>query len=342
MHLTSSDRRLLTALQERFPLVSRPFAALGAEVGLSEEEALERVRAYREARVLREVHGVFDTRALGYRSVLVAAHVEPQRLRQVAEVVSRHPGVSHNYSRTHWYNLWFTLAVGPGQDLDASVQHLAGEAHLDHVRLLPMLRQFKIGVRFDLETFTQNSSAEEGTAQADSPQEPLPLSPLEIATVRALQEDLPTVAKPFPPVAERLGLSEGGLFQAIEDLKQRGLLRRYGALLAHREAGFRANAMVCWRVPPERAEEVGRALAAFPMVSHCYQRPTYPDWPYSHFTMLHARKRTECQAMAEAMARSVGIGDYLLLMSSREFKKAAVRYFAEPEGDPVAATKGGP
>lgn len=336
MYLTATDRRLLTALQGRFPIALRPFAVLGAEVGYTEGEVVDRVWTYKREKLLREIHGVFDSRALGYRSVLVAAHVEKRRLQEAAMTISRDPGVSHNYGRTHWFNLWFTLAVGPDENLEATVDHLARDAGLEQVRLLPMVRQFKIGVAFDLENFSQSSSLEEGTAQALPPGGPACLSERDIALIRALQEDLPVCPRPFEPASSALGMREEQLLEAVGDLKRRGILRRFGALLMHREAGFRANAMVCWKVSPERAETVGNALAAFRAVSHCYQRPTYPDWPYSHFTMLHARKRTECQAMADEIARSVHVEDYLLLMSSREFKKESVRYFADRPPAPAA------
>jgi hypothetical protein len=103
-----------------------------------------------------------------------------------------------------------------------------------------------------------------------------------------------------------------------------------------------ANAMVCWQVPEDRAEEVGATLAASPAVSHCYQRPTYHDWPYSHFSMVHARKKADCLAIARSLSAETGIVDYTILMSTREFKKSRVRYFVEDEwGQPAMDAAGG-
>ncbi len=331
MKLDATDRKLLNAMQTGFPLVSRPFVAIGEELGLGEADVLERMASYREGGVLRQISAIFDTRRLGYQSILVAVRVDPARLDEVASVLNRHPGVSHNYGRTHGFNLWFTLAVHPDEDLKATVDELVERSGVDAVRLLPMERFFKIVVNFNLEDNTNASTATEGTARVEQSTVPIVLTALDIAVIRELQEDFPLIPEPYAPMAQRLGLAEDALFAAAADLKERGAMRRVGAVLHHRRAGITANAMLCWQVPPERAEEVGLTLANRPEVSHCYQRPTYPDWPYSHFSMVHARKRSECAEIARELSAQTGIDDYLILLSTREFKKTRVRYFVEDE-----------
>lgn len=331
MKLDATDRKLLNALQTGFPLVSRPFAAIGDGLGLGEADVLGRVASYREGGVLRQISAIFDTRRLGYQSILVAVRADPARLDQVASVLNRHPGVSHNYGRTHGFNLWFTLAVHPDDDLQATVDELVERSGVDAVRLLPMERFFKIGVNFDLEGNTNASTASEGTARVAQSTAPVPISALDVAVIRELQEDFTLTPRPYAPMARRLDITEDALFAAAADLRERGVMRRVSAVLHHRRAGITANAMLCWRVPPERAEDVGMTLASRPEVSHCYQRPTYPDWPYSHFSMVHARKRSECAEIARELSAQTGIDDYVILLSTREFKKTRVRYFVEDE-----------
>lgn len=331
MKLRTADRRLLNAIQGRFPLVSRPFDAIGQGMGMSGDEVMERLAACKDGGVLRQISAIFDTRRLGYQSVLVAARAPRSRLAEAARVISSHPGVSHNYRRAHHFNLWFTIAVPPGEDLQATVDGMVRDAGVEKARLLPMTRMFKIGVNFDMESFTNQSTADLGTAQVASPNGAASLSEREVGVVRGLQEDLALAPRPFLPVAERLGISEEALFSAAEELKRRGVMRRFGAVLHHRQAGLKANAMVCWRVPEEQAERVGMTLAASPAVSHCYQRSTYPDWPYSHFSMVHARRKADCLAIARGLSAETGVEDYVLLMSTREFKKSRVRYFVEDE-----------
>jgi DNA-binding Lrp family transcriptional regulator len=153
------------------------------------------------------------------------------------------------------------------------------------------------------------------------------LTPLDIAVIRELQEDVPAVSEPYLPMAQRLGLGTAELFAAADSLKQRGFLRRVAAIMYHRKAGFRSNAMGVWRVPPERVNEVGARMASFAAVSHCYERPVYPDWPYSIFTMVHGRAEQDCQAILRAISEATGIADYRELYSLREFKKVRLRYF---------------
>ena len=156
------------------------------------------------------------------------------------------------------------------------------------------------------------------------------------------------VPQPYAPMAARVGIAEDEFFAVAGRLKAQGYMRRMAAVLRHREAGFRANAMGVWVVPAERAEEVGRVMGSFKGVSHCYLRPTYPDWPYSIFTMVHGQDATDCQEVIDAIARATGIGEYALLYSTKEYKKIRLRYFT-PELDvvgdevrPVARVGGGP
>lgn len=328
MKLDATDKRLLETVQQAFPLVEEPFRELARGVGISAEEALTRVADLKARRIIREIGAIFDSRALGYQTTLVAASVSTERLEAAADVISQHPGVSHNYAREHQYNLWFTLALPPGEDLKEASEKLAYRAGADSVMVLPAVRIFKIGAFFHL------SDQEEVTVEAGGngrhPPDvaaPPALTAKEIAVVRELQQDLPLVHRPFQAMAERLAVGENRVFDLAKDFLARGLMRRFAALLYHRRLGFLANGMGCWRAPEKRLEEVGKALAAFPQVTHCYQRVTYPQWPYNLFTMVHAPTQDACLSTVRAMAKKVDIMDYLVLFSTREFKKAMVKFY---------------
>jgi DNA-binding Lrp family transcriptional regulator len=131
------DAELLNAVQWDFPLTAAPYAALGDRLGISEDDVLTRLRAAKDAGVLRQLSAIFDTRALGYSSALVAAKIDPDRVDDAAAVISRHPGVSHNYKRNHAYNLWYTLAVPPGDDIDEHLEVLHRESGSLVTRKLP-------------------------------------------------------------------------------------------------------------------------------------------------------------------------------------------------------------
>lgn len=325
------DRRLLNIIQAEFPLIPRPFHALGVQLNLAEGEVMDRVAALKQRRIIRQISAIFDTRSLGYTSSLVAMRLPPEKLDGAAAIVNGHPGVSHNYRRDHAFNLWFTLAVPPASDLEWTVKHLHATTGAESTRILPTLRLFKIGMQLDMEGGTGVERVESHHAGYSETRRPAAgragLCPADIAVIRELQEDIPLVAEPYRPMADRIGLSEPGLFQAAAHLSAQGYLRRMAAVLHHREAGFRANAMGVWVVPPTRTEEVGQIMGSFRGVSHCYLRPTYPDWPFSIFTMVHGQGAEDCQEIITAISQATGITEYALLYSTKEYKKIRLKYF---------------
>ena len=320
------DRQILNILQSRFPLAEEPYHPLAEELGLTPEETMERVRSLKRRHVVRQISAIFDTRRLGYRTSLVACKFPPEKLHRAALSINRHHGVSHNYAREgHEYNLWFTLAVPPYEELEETVAEMARRTQATSYRLLPTIRFFKIGVNFDMveekgAAFSYNPDKEDWNKVE-------PLTDFEVQVVRELQEDLAVEPRPFDGMAERLGISLGALFSLAADLQRRGAMRRYSAVLHHRRAGFTDNAMSVWRAPAERAAEVGAILASSPWVSHCYERPTFPDWPYNHFGMIHATSKEKCFEVAQELSEQTKIQDYRLLFSTREYKKTRVRYF---------------
>ncbi len=157
--------------------------------------------------------------------------------------------------------------------------------------------------------------------------EPLVIDDLDKKVIGLIQGDLPLCERPFADLAERAGMSEEALLERIRALKERGVIRRFGATLRHQEAGFQSNAMVAWLVPEDRVEETGRAMARFQEVTHCYQRRPQCDWKYNLYTMIHGDSREECRLIAERMAVKTGVQEYALLFSEREFKKTSMAYF---------------
>ena len=341
------DRELLNAIQSGFPLTEQPYRELGNELGLSEAEVIRRLGELKSQNVVRQISAIFDTRRLGYKTTLVAFAYEPDQLNRGALFINRHPGVSHNYAREgSYYNLWFTLAVPGDGDLEATIQWMARETNALSHRIMPTIRFFKIGVNFDMvkqkgAAHNYNPDGVGEKAPAPAWNEAVPVSQADKAAIRELQEDLPLESRPFDAMAERLGVSMASLFQLANQFQERKLMRRYSAVLHHRRSGFRSNAMIVWKVPSERSEEVGLLMAENPAVTHCYERPTFPDWPYTHFTMVHATSAEGCEEVAKEISRATGITENQLLYSTREYKKTRVRYFVEDyqefwETEPVA------
>jgi DNA-binding Lrp family transcriptional regulator len=331
------DAQLLAAVQVQVPLVPRPFAQIAQDLGVAESLVIERLQALRTGphAVIRQIGAIFDSGALGYQSTLVAAKVAEDRLEAAAAAVSQHPGVSHNYRRDHEYNLWYTLAVPPDSrlGLEATSQILHQRSGAIVTRLMPTLKMYKIGVKLDLHNgpFDPSPSprtvAPVGRASAGQIN---PLTQREKEFIRVLQRDLPAAQHPFDAWASEIGVGVDELLTAAEQFRARRLMRRYSAVLRHRELGFDANAMGVWIVPPEHQDAFGATAAGFPQVSHCYLRPSYPDWPYNLYTMIHARQQTEGAAILKSISAATGIDSYAALYSTHEYKKVRIRYF---EGD---------
>jgi DNA-binding Lrp family transcriptional regulator len=328
--LDDTDKRLLNLLQGSFPIARRPFAAVADLAGIAEEEVLARTARLLDKRIIRELTPIFDTRALGYQSMLVAAKVDAEHPHRAAKVINAHPGVTHNYLRNHDFNLWFTIAVEPDSPLgmQGTLDVLQERTGAESIRQLPTLKLFKI--RMDLEMVEGTDALSKAVEAA----EPLELEPIEydqddVAVIRATQGPMPVTAEPFAPAAERLGTDQDEVLRRLESLKERKALRRVAAILFHRRAGFSANGMGVWKVPEDRVLEVGRQMAATRGISHCYERPTYPDWPYALFTMAHGRSKEECDAVLDAIAAKTGIEERATLYSSTEYKKVRMLYFTD-------------
>ncbi len=328
--LDEADKRLMNLLQSSFPLDAEPFAPIAAAAELELADVLARTRRLLEGRIIRELTPIFDTRALGYESMLVAAKVDADHPQRAAAIVNSHPGVSHNYLRTHDFNLWFTIATPPDSELGlaGTLEVLMGETGATSMRQLPTLTLFKINMNLEME---KGTDALASAVEAAPPREleAQAYDDRDIAVIRALQGPMAAVERPYDAAASEVGLPVEAFLDHLRGMVERKLLRRVAAILYHRRAGFAANGMGVWKVPEGEIMETGRKMASFRGISHCYQRPTYEDWPYSVFTMAHGRSKEECDAILDSIAKQCGMGpdDRATLYSSTEYKKVRLHYF---------------
>jgi siroheme decarboxylase len=330
--LDATDKRLMNLLQSSFPLHPEPFAEVARTAELDGDEVKARTQRLLDERIIREITPIFDTRALGYSSMLVAAKVDSENPHRAAKIINSHPGVSHNYLRTHQFNLWFTIATPPDSalGLEGTLDVLQRLTGAESIRQLPTLTLFKINMNLEMEGGTDELAA---AVQAAPPREleRQPYGEADVAVIRALQGPMEVTDRPYDAPAEEAGMSTEDFLAHLAGMVDRKLLRRVAAILYHRRAGFSANGMGVWRVPDERILEVGAQMAAVRGISHCYQRPTYEDWPYSVFTMAHGRSKEECDAILDGIAETHGLHgeDRAVLYSSTEFKKIRLHYFTD-------------
>jgi DNA-binding Lrp family transcriptional regulator len=330
--LDDTDRRLMNLMQSEFPLVPEPYAMLAERAELDVDELMRRAQRLLDGRIIREITPIFDTRTLGFSSMLVAAKVDTEYPHRPAEIINSHPGVSHNYLRTHEFNLWFTIATPPDSELGLQgtldvLQELTGA---ESIRQLPTLTMFKINMNLEMEGGTDALAAK---VEAIPPREleRQPYDDRDIAVIQATQGPMAVVDNPWSEAAEEVGMTTPELLSHLEAMIERKILRRVAAILFHRRAGFSANGMGVWKVRPERVADVGGRMAAVRGVSHCYERPTYADWPYSVFTMAHGRSKEECDAVLDSIADEHDLqgDDRAVLYSSTEYKKIRLHYFTD-------------
>ena len=333
--LDDLDKRLLNLMQGSFPIAPRPYQHVAAQAGITEDEVMTRVQRLLDERIIRQVTPIFDTRALGYSSMLVAAKVDPENPWRAANIINAHPGVSHNYLRNHEFNIWFTIATEPDSPLglEQTLRSLAASSPAPSrsascrrsscsrsawiSRWRPAPRRCRQGRRGGRAGRDRTPALRRLRPRRDPRHSGRPAGDL-----RALR-----------PRRGGAGIPQEQLLAHLEGMVERRLLRRVAAILFHRRAGFSANGMGVWKVPDERILELGMRMAPFRGISHCYQRPTYADWPYSVFTMAHGRSKEECDAILDSIAEHTGISERATLYSSTEFKKIRLLYFTDDYRD---------
>ena len=317
---------LLYKMQSSFPLTQKPFLELAKQFDTSEDEILELVKELKADGILRQTSAIFDTKRLGYKSSLVAFKVAEDKIDKAVEAINAHPGVSHNYLRDHDFNIWFTMAVEPSSKfgLEKTIEILAKQSEAEESIILPTLKLFKISVKMDT---TGKKAKKEQVKKAKNKN--LELTPKHIEAIKELQKDIAIVSEPFLEATKKLNISYNEYFALAGELKEAGVMRRFATILRHRKAGFNANAMSVWEAPEDKAEEIGEKLAAFSAVSHCYLRPSFPNWKYNIFAMVHAKTQEESNALIEEMAKETGLSNYRKLYSTKEFKKQRIVYFSD-------------
>lgn len=316
MTLSPIELALVDRWQRGFPLVSRPFDVVGRSVGIGERAAIETFGRLLREQVLSRIGAVVRPHTAG-ASTLAAMRVPPDRLEDVAAIVSREPLVTHNYARTHDRNLWFVVAGPHAEAVDAtlrSVRRQTGLAVLD----LPMQRAYHLDLGFSLQDPLHPQIRRDRQKTRHCP------TAAEQELLAAIEDGLPVVARPYREVAAALGLDEGDVTGRLQRLIAAGIVTRFGCVVRHRALGYVANAMAVWDITADRVDDVAGELVRNPRVTLCYRRARRPpDWTYNLFCMVHARSRPEGLAVIDELNRSAGLGDdpQAVLFSTRCFKQ---------------------
>ncbi len=323
--MSSYEEKWLVALQEGIPLTQRPFEHLSQELNCSESDLICYVNRLREEKMLRRFGAVFDTRRLGYKSCLCAAYVPVENIDEVASRITPLLGVTHCYLREIQSfdkaipNLWFTLST-PKEIFPAMSGAVAEKLKPYAVSFLPATKRYKIDVLFGAATRARDEITEVDT----------PVSALDRKIIGAFQGDTVVCPDYFAAIAEKIGMKEWDVLSTLEMWRRSGRLKRIGLLLQHRKAGYVANGMCCWKVEGDTTQ-FGRALAECGEVSHCYERPESPEFPYNLFAMIHAKSQDEAQEIFSRIEERASLSDGVMLISTKEYKKTSMTFFVDKE-----------
>lgn len=319
------DKQLINLLQREFPLIQKPYAALGQYLNINESEAISRIKRLKATGIIRLISPVINAHILGYQTTLVAMYVSKDRLDNAEKIIASHPGVSHGYEREHHINIWFTMAVPPEANLKLELQRLTSSVEADDVFSLPATRVFKINTYFNTDN-EKYPSVKASPASRSMPAEKAEVSSVDRMILKELQQDLLLVPAPFAAMSEQMGMKSEAFLTHCRSLLQRGIIRRFGASINHQKLGYEANAMTCWAVPLDKIDIAGQEISHIQNVSHCYERKTNPRWHYNLFAMIHGRTREECQKLVSEISQTIAISDYVMLFSTKEFKKTRIIY----------------
>ena len=374
--MNSFEQQILDVIQDAFPLAERPYAVLAETLGSDETTIFNAVEKMRASGVIRRIGGVYDSKKLGFISRLCAGKVpassqdfssEPHDetpMEMFAAVVMGEPAITHNYIRSHEYNVWFTVIAENEAAIQTVVDRVCAKTELHDVHVLSATKKFKINTVMGAsvpvvsrqwlvnrvgdesvvtERHSDNRRLEESSNFRGN------LSDADRTRIRVACDDIPHTPTPF----KDWGVSCDEL---REDLAVKRM-RRFGAILRHQDAGFPCNAMVCFRIDerretrdesgsagsqilchPERFDDViqngaavqkaGSILALNPHISHCYERPSFEKFPYNLYAMMHAQTPEDLDGYIKDAVALLGNTEYVVLHSLRELKKTSFKFFA--------------
>lgn len=345
--MTDLELHLLNDFQHDFPLAATPFRKIAEALGVDEAEVLASLARLQKQGAVSRVGAVFRPHTIG-ASTLAAMAVPEGKLPAVAQQVSAHPEVNHNYEREHRYNLWFVAAAPDSERLNDVLRRIQQEAGYPML-VLPMLEDFHIDLGFDLAHTPLGAVSGQpkrirGGHKAGMSTEAAPTRyvphPAEAELIAAIQGGIPLVPRPYAEIGARAGMSETEAIGCLAQLLEQGVIRRLGVVVRHHELGYRANAMVVWDVPDTEVSSVGRCLGQFDCVTLCYRRPRrLPEWRYNLFSMIHGRDRDEVLGLIEQLRAACQLTaiSHEVLFSRKRFKQCGARYVEADLAQAVAA-----
>lgn len=343
------DAALIDEFQSDFPVCERPFEVVGEQLGITAQEALERVEALREDGIFRRFGAVLNPPVIG-SSTLAAVSVPEDRFDEVADIINDYRQVNHNYARDHEWNMWFVVTAGSREKRDGILADIEARTGCS-VLVLPMLTDYYIDLefpvvnsdRFARETRPEGESPDglagsprardsvdgtDASATRISEDAVADFSALDRRLLLEIQEGFPLSATPYRDIADAINADVADVLATIDRLRADGSIKRIGCVVNHITTGFDNNCMVVWDVPDDRLDELGERVGELPYVTLCYHRPRRPDqdWQYNLFTMIHGRDADAVDGKIDELSTTYLPVDHDRLYSTATLKQTGARY----------------
>ncbi len=325
--MTDQEKNILDVTQKYFPLAERPYFEIAESLKMTESEVIKKLKKLKLRGYIKYIGAIMNTAALNFESALVAFYVSPEKIADAVKIINPHPGVSHNYLRdSKEYNIWFTIAVTKGTGLTKTIEQLARLCSAKKYLVLPSIKTYKVKMVLDISD-TPDQDIRSGAQKNTKHFSPKKLSADQKVLLSYLQYGLPLVSEPFKNIAKEIGWPVSRVLKISNDLLENGVIKRFTTLVSHTKTGYKFNALVLWKAASNKIDISGRILASNRNVSHCYRRRAYPRWPYSIYTMVHAKTEKEFQFLIHDLAKQTKLKEYKILRSKKEYKKQRLLYF---------------
>jgi len=318
-NLTSFQKQLCNALQNGLPICPEPFRALAKDLGANEHEVLREAEQLKKLGIIRRITALINYKALGKITTLIAAHVSKDALPAVVDAVNALQGVSHNYLRAHFYNLWFTLQGDSPEAIELTMSNLSTDLDIDF-HSLPAKRRFKLDVRFNTDLPLCHSERSKESCPIPPKTQKADLTEHEKAILSELPQELEIISRPFDCLVTDTAKINATV-RTIQSLIDKGVIRRIAAIVNYRKLGFTANVLFCSQIHKDKIIQAGKSLSQLEIVSHCYEREPFRGWPYNLFAMMHAKTMAPIKHAIENFVEQRQIENFKLLPTTAELKK---------------------
>jgi DNA-binding Lrp family transcriptional regulator len=328
--MTNIEEKVINIIQTDLFIDNNIFDNLASELNIKTTLLFEILNKYKRNQIIRNISAILNIKQAGYISTLAAFNLPENKLADAIKIINSHPGVSHNYLRSHNYNIWFTIIQPKGNNLKQEISSIAQKTKARDFILLPEIARLKLRVFTPLNE--KDFSSRNNTMDIDKPGKEYKLTRLEIEILKIIQKDLPLVKNPFDFLLTKssLNITRDQFAETINTLKEKNIIRRYSAILNQQTAGYKNNALVTWKANQKDLLALKKICSQFNEISHAYLRETTPGkWEYPLFTMIHAQTSSKLDYIIQNFRKNSGLKEYLVLHSLKEYKKQPIKYFSD-------------